>query len=80
MTMDETTLTLMTAEIAAVLKKYFSDQPLTLDSGSVTTRSKTCAQVFAFNGTHHGVFSVSTELRHPPPLPRKLRLQCFTQK
>jgi len=78
--MDETTLTLMTAEIAAVLKKHFPDQSLKLDSGSVTTRSKTCAQVFASNATHHGVFSVSTELRHPPPLPSKLRLQCFTQK
>ncbi|OQX02911.1 MAG: hypothetical protein BWK73_41140 [Thiothrix lacustris] len=78
--MDEITLTLMTAEIAAVLKKHLLDQPLKLESGSVKTRSKTCAQVFASNATRNCVFSISTELRHPPPLPSKLRLQCFTQK
>ena len=77
--MDDVMLRLMADEIAALLCKYLPEgKNLALGGDSVSMKSKTCTQVFAFTPEQGGVFSVSAELVRPPPVPGSLNLKCVT--
>jgi hypothetical protein len=79
--LDETSLTQMVEEIAALLSSCLpgGDQ-VSLRAESASTRSKRYAQMFAFRQEQGGVFSVSAEIRCPPPVPANLNLKCVTAK
>lgn len=79
--MDDATLLLIADEIVVLLRKYLPDgENVALRADSTSMKSKSCAQVFAFRPEQGGVFSVSAELRHPPPTPGNLNLKCVAAK
>ncbi|EIJ37063.1 hypothetical protein [Thiothrix nivea] len=79
--LDEATLTRMVEEIAELLSNHLpGGGEVALRAESARTHSKRYAQMFAFRPEQGGVFSVSAEIRCPPPDPANLNLKCVTAK
>ncbi|QTR49055.1 hypothetical protein [Candidatus Thiothrix anitrata] len=79
--MNDEILAKMTADIAEVLRTHIPGAELvTLRSEIAASKSKTFAQVFGFTPGARGIFTISSELTHPPPTPSKLNLRCTTAK
>lgn len=79
--LDEATLTQMVEEIADLLSNCLpGGGEVALRAESTRTKNKRYAQMFAFRPDLGGVFSVSAEIRCPPPDPANLNLKCITAK